>query len=159
MANGQAWDRNDLVDEVNDDQGWTFLLKSPNEKVLATANVFNRVVFFTTFTPTTVEACGTGGGTAKLYAVQMDTGFAAINFSTGEELVDSNDRRVRRVTVGSGIASMPVIVITYPASGDAVATVQTSVVTATTNQELRSNPAPPPSTLKQILYWREVPTF
>jgi hypothetical protein len=52
---------------------------------------------------------------------------------------------------------MPLIVITYPASGDAVATVSTSVVTATTSQELPSKKAPAPASLKRLLYWREMP--
>jgi type IV pilus assembly protein PilY1 len=160
MANGDALDETDLVDATSANpvptQGW-FVRLSSNEKVLAAANVFNKVVFFSTFTPTSVVACGTGGGTAKLYALQMGTGFGAIDFDTGEAFATSDSSRARSVTIGSGIASMPVIVITYPASGDAVATVSTSVVTATTSQELPSKKAPAPASLKRLLYWRELP--
>jgi type IV pilus assembly protein PilY1 len=160
MANGDALDETDLVDVTSANpvatQGWFFRLPS-NEKVLAASNVFNKVVFFSTFTPTSVVACGSGGGAAKLYAIQMDTGFGAVDFNTGDAFATSDSSRARSVTIGSGIASMPVIVITYPASGDAVATVSTSVVTATTSQELPSKKVPAPAALKRLLYWREMP--
>ena len=54
---------------------------------------------------------------------------------------------------------MPVIVINYPPGGDASATVQTSVVTANTDQTVHKNPGPQDFNLKQVLYWREVPRF
>jgi hypothetical protein len=47
--------------------------------------------------------------------------------------------------------SKPVIVIT-----DSGAVITTSVVAATTSQELPANPAPPPNFLRRVLYWREV---
>jgi type IV pilus assembly protein PilY1 len=64
-------------------QGWFFTLGS-SEKVMAAADVFNSVVLFSTYTPTDTAVCGSGGGTAKLYAVQTVTGFAALNFTTGD---------------------------------------------------------------------------
>jgi type IV pilus assembly protein PilY1 len=159
MANGDTLDESDLVDVTTTTAaatgGW-FVRLGGNEKVLAGANIFNKVVFFSTFTPTTVVACGSDGS-AKLYAIQMDTGFGAIDFATGAALAASNASNARSITIGSGIASMPVIVITYPEGGAAQPTISTSVVTATTSQQLPSNPAPPPSALKQLLYWREVP--
>jgi hypothetical protein len=39
---------------------------------------------------------------------------------------------------------------------DTGATISTSVVAATTSQQLPSNPAPPPSYMRRVLYWREV---
>jgi hypothetical protein len=36
------------------------------------------------------------------------------------------------------------------------ATLTTSVVAATTSQQLPSNPTPPPSFMRKVLYWREV---
>jgi type IV pilus assembly protein PilY1 len=131
-------------------QGWFFSL-SPDEKVLAASDVFNKVVFFSTFTPTTVVACGTGGGTAKLYAIQMLTGYGAVDWTDGSELASSDSSNTRSKTIGTGIPSKPVLVIGY--SG---ATVTTSVVAGTTSQQLPSNPAPAPSSLKRLLYWREV---
>ena len=54
-----------------------------NEKVFAAANVFNMDVLFSGFTPTTTVTCTSGGGTAKLYAVQMQSGYAADRLRDG----------------------------------------------------------------------------
>jgi type IV pilus assembly protein PilY1 len=160
MANGSPLTESNLVDVTSTStsapDGWFFRLAS-NEKVLASVNIFNKVVFFSSFTPTSIVACGSGGGAAKLYAIQMDTGFGAMNFATGEVLGTSDASVARGTSTGAGIASMPVIVISYPAGGDATATVQTSVVTANTDQTVHRNPGPQDMNLKQVLYWREVP--
>jgi hypothetical protein len=89
----------------------------------------------------------------------MLTGYAGVDWSTGEAAAitpgDDGDTlstaaAARSIEVGTGIASKPVVVIN--ASG---ATITSSVIAATTDQQLMSNPAPPPA-LKRILYWREV---
>jgi len=61
-----------------------------DEKVLASADVLNRLVLFSTFTPATTVACGTGGGTAQLYGIQMGTGCAGHNYATGDALLVTN---------------------------------------------------------------------
>ena len=53
------------------------------KRYLASSDVFNSVVFFTTFTPRHLAVCGSGGGDAKLYAVNMTTGDAALNLTSG----------------------------------------------------------------------------
>ncbi len=136
---------------VTSSQGWLVQLGT-NEKVVASANVFNKNVFFSGFTPTTTVTCTSGGGTAKLYAVQMDNGYAAMNFSTGAQLTTQVASNARSTTIGSGIASMPVIVITPPTGGG---TATSSAITATSNQQLPNNPVPPPAFLKQVRSWRE----
>src|SRR3989441_2659085 len=131
--------------------GWFFQLGT-NEKVLDPANVFNMDVLFSGFTPTSTVTCTSGGGTAKLYSVQMQTGYAAINFSTGTALTSTGASVTRSTTIGQGIASMPVVIVTPPAgSGSATA----SAITATTNQQLPNNPIPAPGFLKQVRSWRE----
>jgi type IV pilus assembly protein PilY1 len=131
-------------------QGWFFRLAA-DEKALSAADVFNKIVFFSAFTPTNEVLCGSGGGKARLYAVQMTTGYAAIDWATGDALASSDSTKERATMIGSGIASKPIVVINYTGT-----TVTTSVVTATTNEQLASNPAPPPLSLKRIIYWREV---
>ena len=131
--------------------GWFFQLGT-NEKVLDPANVFNMDVLFSGFTPTSTVTCTSGGGTAKLYSVQMQTGYAAINFSTGTALSSTDASVTRSTTIGQGIASMPIVIVTPPSgSGSATA----SAITATTNQQLPSNPIPAPGFLKQVRSWRE----
>jgi hypothetical protein len=134
-------------------QGW-YVQLGTNERVLSTPNVFNYIVYFSTFTPTTTTTvvCGSGGGNANLYAVQMVTGYAALAWSnSGAPLTTTSASVTRSTNIGTGIPSKPVIEIT--GSGT---TISASVITATTSQQLTSNPAPPPSAMRQVLYWREV---
>jgi hypothetical protein len=82
----------------------------------------------------------------------MQTGYAAIDFSTGTALTTTDATVTRSVSIGQGIASMPVVIVTPPAgSGSATA----SAITATTNQQLPNNPIPAPAFLKQVRSWRE----
>jgi type IV pilus assembly protein PilY1 len=154
MANGSPLTEMNLVNVTSTDagatQGWYFLAAN-GEKILSTADIFNWIVFFSTFTPSTTAACGTGGGAAKLYAVQMLTGYAALDWTMGVKLAATNSSVARAKTIGSGIPSSPIMVIS-----ESGASLTTSLVTATTSQQLPSNPVPPPSSMRKILYWREV---
>ena len=155
MSNAAALTESNLADVTSTNgtaaNGWFFQMGT-NEKVFAAANVFNMDVLFSGFTPTSTVTCTSGGGTAKLYSVQMQTGYAAINFSTGAALSSTDATVVRSTTIGQGIASMPVVIVTPPqGSGSATA----SAITATTNQQLPSNPIPAPRFLKQVRSWRE----
>jgi type IV pilus assembly protein PilY1 len=156
MTNGKPLTESDLVDVTTNDadatksRGWFFRLGN-NEKVLSSADVFNKVVFFSSFTPSNIAACGTGVGTAKLYAVQQLTGYAAVDFGLGGALITTNAAAARSKDIGTGIPSKPIIVIS-----ESGATISTSVIAATTSQQLPSNPAPPPSAMRKVLYWREV---
>ena len=155
MSNGAALSESNLVDVTSTNGtptgGWFFTLGT-NEKVLDPANVFNMDVLFSGFTPTSVVTCTSGGGSARLYSVQMTTGYAAIDFGTGAALSSTGASATRSIDIGQGIASMPVVIVTPPAgSGSATA----SAITATTNQQLPNNPIPAPAFLKQIRSWRE----
>jgi type IV pilus assembly protein PilY1 len=153
MTNGSALTESSLLDVTSTNgtvtQGW-YVRVGTSEKVLASADVFNKIVYFSTFTPTTTSACGSGGGTAKLYAVQQLTGYAAVDWSSGTALASSNATLARAKTIGTGIPSRPIMVIT-----ESGATLTTSVIAATTSQQLPSNPAPPPNSMRRVLYWRE----
>jgi type IV pilus assembly protein PilY1 len=154
MTNGSVLTESNLVDVTSSNKtatnGWYFMLGT-NEKALASADVFNKVVFFSTFIPTSTSSCSSGGGEAKLYAVQMVSGYAAVDFSTGVALVTTDASKTRSKSIGAGIPSKPVIVLT-----ESGATISTSVIAATTNQQLPSNPAPPPSSMRHVLYWRDM---
>jgi type IV pilus assembly protein PilY1 len=157
MANGATLTESNLVDVTTSNaqptQGWYVRLLGSGEKVLAASNVFNMNVFFSSFTPDSTVTCTGGGGTAKLYAVQVQSGYAAINFSTGTALASPNASSTRSRDIGHGIASMPVVVITPP--GTPGGTPESSVITATSNQELPNNRVPPPALLKQVRSWHE----
>ena len=155
MTNGATLTESSLANVTSSNAsaaaGWFFLMGT-NEKVLAPANVFNMDVLFSGFTPTAVVTCTSGGGTAKLYSVQMNTGYAAMNFSTGHALTSTDATVARGITIGSGIASMPVVIVTPPAGSGAASA---AAITATTNQQLPSTPVPAPPFLKQVRSWRE----
>ncbi|HTU03540.1 MAG TPA: PilC/PilY family type IV pilus protein, partial [Candidatus Sulfotelmatobacter sp.] len=156
MANGSALSEANLVDITSNNgtpiQGWYMQLTGANERVLSSANVFNSIVYFSSFTPTTATTCGAGGGNANLYAVQMVTGYAAVNWAnSGVPLTSSSASQTRSTQIGSGIPSKPVIIVT-----DSGTSVSASVITATTSQQMANDPTPAPSTMRKTVYWKEV---
>ncbi|MDH4321052.1 MAG: PilC/PilY family type IV pilus protein [Desulfobulbaceae bacterium] len=101
-------------------KGWYYPL-AESEKVLGETTVYYKVLYFSTFTPST-DACAPGGY-AKLYALKYKTGCAAIDF---DESVAGLERSL---TIGTGIPSKPVFVIRDNAgsSGGSNVTILTSV--------------------------------
>lgn len=104
------------------------------EKVLASALAFNKVAYYTTFTPntsTSTDPCSPGNlGVSRLYAVDYKTGEAVLNFYGGNDTeattdnarARSDDGKVlrdddRTVELGVGIPSGLVVIM--PPSGDA----------------------------------------
>jgi len=130
-------------------QGW-FVPLANNEKVLASADVFNSVVFFTSFTPTSGAVCGGGGGDAKLYSVNITTGDAAIDLALGSVLNAGTAVLASGISIGSGIPSRPIIIMS-PSGNRATP----YVVTGTTNQQI-TNTQVPQITLRRVVGWREV---
>ncbi len=157
MTNANTLTESDLLEIDSNDttvstsiQGWYFTLASA-EKVLAAADTFNGTVFFTTFTPDSGsgDVCGSGGGTAKLFAVKLESGFAALDFTSDDnEALTSNYVGTSRWTkIGDGIPSKPAVMINPNGNP--------SVITGTTSQQISSEKVPyPPFT--QLLGWREV---
>jgi type IV pilus assembly protein PilY1 len=130
-------------------QGW-YLPLANNEKVLAAADVFNFVVLFTTFTPVTAAVCGTGGGDAKLYAINMSTGDAAINLSTGAALAAGQSALAAAKGIGTGIPSKPIVIMSQ--SGNKA---NPYIITGTTNQQI-ANTQIPQIAVRRLVGWREV---
>jgi Tfp pilus tip-associated adhesin PilY1 len=98
----------DLQSETGDvdgnghvDQGW-YIQLATGEKVLEEGTVFYKTFYFTTFTPNSDPCVPEGVG--KLYALQYKTGAAVLTFGGANP--------TRSVTVGGGIPSKPVTVIT-----------------------------------------------
>lgn len=121
-----------------------------NEKVLATADVFNSVVLFTTFTPTTAAVCGGGGGDAKLYSINMTTGDAALNLANGTALVPGTAALTMAKTIGSGIPSKPIVIMSQSGNKGTP-----YVISGTTNQQI-SNTQIPLVAIRRLVGWREV---
>jgi type IV pilus assembly protein PilY1 len=130
-------------------QGWYVPLAS-NEKVLAASDVFNFVVLFTTFTPVTAAVCGTGGGDAKLYAINMSTGDAAIDLTTGAVLAAGQSALAAAKGIGTGIPSKPIVIMSQ--SGNRA---NPYIITGTTNQQI-ANTQIPQIAVRRLVGWREV---
>jgi type IV pilus assembly protein PilY1 len=130
-------------------QGWYVPLAS-NEKVLASSDVFNSIVLFTTFTPVTAAVCGTGGGDAKLYAINMSTGDAALDLTTGAVLAAGQSALTAAKTIGTGIPSKPIVIMSQ--SGNRATPY---VITGTTNQQI-ANTQIPQIAVRRLVGWREV---
>jgi type IV pilus assembly protein PilY1 len=153
MTQGSYFQESSLTDTTSGSgtvtQGFYIILGS-NEKVLAAVDVFASAVFFTTYTPSTAVQCGGGSGTAKLYAVNLTTGAAAIDLTTGGVLPVGAAAIASARTIGSGIPSRPVVVIDQNGNVG-----NPYVITGTTNQQITNTPLPAIST-KRLIGWREV---
>lgn len=121
--------------QLNDssEYGWLIRLdQDAGEKVLAPALVFNKVTYYTTYTPLgtgAVDPCTPGDlGQSRLYATDYKTGEAVFNFYTGNDTQENTNSRAsvdnyvlrredRSKDLGVGIPSGLVMVI--DASGDA----------------------------------------
>ncbi|MHB1679130.1 MAG: pilus assembly protein [bacterium] len=101
---------------VNSADGW-YITLSPGEKVTSAPTVYDGIVYFTTFTPSSVQnACGYG--TSNLYAVSYLNGGGTILVSTSGTITIINNAAAssgaaQSTFIGSGVASAPVISNNY----------------------------------------------
>jgi type IV pilus assembly protein PilY1 len=136
---------------VNDStkKGWFFILAKASdrlEKVLAKPMVFNRLVYFTTYTYTqTSDPCSVLGE-ARLYIVEYLSGGGALTVDEMSDLAGTAGDRSTKF--GVGIPSSPVIRVD--------ATGKASVIIGSTSGQVYSASAFSPSSNKQFLYWREI---
>jgi type IV pilus assembly protein PilY1 len=153
MTNGSTLIESSLTDLSSGtgsiSQGW-YLPLANNEKVLAASDVFNSIAFFTTFTPATAAVCGTGGGDAKLYSINMTTGDAALDLTTGAVLGSGTAALTMAQTIGTGIPSKPIVIMSQ--SGNRAVPY---VISGTTNQQISEIQVPQVS-VRRIVGWREV---
>ena len=148
MTNGTALNESNLVNSTAGtaiSQGWYLLMRS-NEKVLSAATAFNDVVFFSTYTSSTVTVCENPTGTGALWAVNMLTGRAGVDFGTHQYITNPTAGQTRYKDIGGGIPSKPVI---SPGSGG------DSVVTGTSDGQLDRETLPRMAR-RRVRYWREV---
>jgi len=101
-------------ESIDNGMGWYIDLENPGEKVVSSPIIFDKVVYFTTFTPSVETTSGAdlcfqhGSGTSRLYALDYTTGNAAIDFN-GDGNITKEDRSK---AIGSGIPSQPVVFVT-----------------------------------------------
>jgi type IV pilus assembly protein PilY1 len=129
--------------------GWYLRLEKStqkSEKVLAKPVVFNKVVYFTTYTYSAVANSCSTVDEGRLYLVEYLSGAGAFELKDLSALERSSSQRLK--TIGTGVPSNPVI--TVDGKGKA------SVTIGTTSDHFFSAQIFSPSKSKEILYWREV---
>jgi len=111
-----------MLTSIQAKYGWFLALdknKKDNnygDKCLASPVVYNRVVYFTTFSPNIGEItdpCFIGEGTGTLYALNYQTGEAALNLDLtndtgGDVVIGASDRRMK---IGTAIPSGLVVTV------------------------------------------------
>jgi type IV pilus assembly protein PilY1 len=136
------------------DQGWYVRLvddidQAVGEKVLAQGVVFYKTFYITTFTPND-DPC-VPGGDGKLYALSHLTGSAVLDF-------DNDSNSDRSTTVGGGIPSKPVMLITKTGTKllVSVGSANPDAASPSTGAGIRNiNPLLPPINFF-YKYWKEV---
>lgn len=122
LQTGTEEEKSTILSQLSSGSGWFIHLENSGEKVLAPAVVFNRVTYFTTFSPTPEGAggdpCYVGEGTARVYIMEYRTGNAVFNLDTyndeGGIVLAKTDR-----SKWIGTAMPSGVVVTY-ISGQAV---------------------------------------
>jgi Tfp pilus tip-associated adhesin PilY1 len=122
-------------------QGWRIPLTGTGEKVLGDADLYNGVVYFTSFTPAGTDLCSQSG-VAKLYEAQYTGGDAY-----------SGSAYTSTTLAGVGIPSAPVVSIGPGGSPNLYVTVSG----AGSTDAVILNPKNPPGSgnAPKIRYWRD----
>jgi type IV pilus assembly protein PilY1 len=115
--------KNDVLNQLKEKNGWYIILENTSEKSLATPVVFYKTAYFTTFTASSDtyvgDPCYVGEGTARLYALKYNSGNAIFNLDltndVGGTVISKTDRSL---IMGTAIPSG--VIITF-IGGTAVA--------------------------------------
>ncbi len=90
--------------------GWYINLAGSGEKIMSDATVFGGVVYFTSYVPPSGGDPCSQAGAANLYGVNFKTGAGVLSPSSGIGGSSSTSTTpVRSVTIGTGIATTPVV--------------------------------------------------
>lgn len=110
---GSEEEKKSIRTSLDTGNGWYIDMENAGEKIVSTPLVYNKVVYFTTFIPNATASesvCGgSGAGVARLYAVDYKNGEAVFKDFDGNSQLTKEDR-VK--TIGSGIPSEPMLVVT-----------------------------------------------
>jgi type IV pilus assembly protein PilY1 len=106
-------DKNAILEQLRTGNGWFIKLDSTiGEKSLSPPVVFNKIAYFTTFSPTsegaTGDPCYVGEGTARVYILEYNTGNAMYNLDltndVGGTVIAKNDRsKIIGTAIPSGV--------------------------------------------------------
>ena len=106
-------DKDAILEQLRTGNGWFIKLNSAiGEKSLSPPVVFNKIAYFTTFSPTPEGAggdpCYVGEGTARVYILQYNTGNAMFNLDlvndVGGTVISKDDRsKIIGTAIPSGV--------------------------------------------------------
>jgi type IV pilus assembly protein PilY1 len=150
-----------ILDALNGSYGWYISLdEAAGRKILSSPTVFNKVAYFTAFTPNSAasDPCRPGNlGNSRLYAVDYKNGAAVMNYDkSNDSLVTTNplatttpgqvlQRSDRSTALGAGIPSGMVILIAP--SGDPQALIGVGGIIAGVKPKKGGSVIP--------IYWRQ----
>jgi type IV pilus assembly protein PilY1 len=105
------------LDSIKTGYGWYIILdKQQGEKCLATPMVYNKIAYFTSFSPSSgsvTDPCFIGEGTATLYGVNYGTGEAILNLDLTNDVGGTvvKSKTDRSTTIGTAIPSGVVVTV------------------------------------------------
>ena len=116
VQDGNQEEQEEIKGQIAERKGWMMRLPNAGEKVVSTPLLFNKVLYFTTFTPGTTGTtpCEASGdlGTARLYAVDYQNAGARINFATNWTNPGGLDIHDRSIVIGHSIPTAPRLTVT-----------------------------------------------
>jgi len=111
--------QNQTLQNLNNLNGWFITLENKGEKSLASPLIYSRVIYYTTFTPSSPnvgDICDLGEGTGRVYALQYKTGMAMFNYDLENDIPGTPPTEIvyktdRSMEIGGGIPSQIVLAI------------------------------------------------
>ncbi len=136
--------------------GWYVNLAGSGEKILSDATVFGGVVYFTTYVPPSGGDPCTQAGSANLYGLNFTTGAGVLTTDGGGGGGGGEVTPVRSLTIGTGIATTPVV--SFKPLGamppDLYVTVSGGAGSSASTTRVNFNP-PTLANRANILYWKD----
>ena len=113
LYSGSEEDKKEAAADLAAAHGWRMDLKGNGEKSLSSSVTISGKVLFTTFSPEgDLVQCGFSRGTGRLYAVDLFTGGAAVDFNNDGTIDQTDGGEERFAIIGSLIPETPTIVVT-----------------------------------------------
>ena len=144
-------------DAIGKPHGWFFNLPGLGQKVLSDATVFGGVAYFTIYVPPQGSDPCSQSGEAKLYGVNFTTGAGVLTASSSSSVGSTSTTPVRSITIGTGIATTPVV--SFKPLGamppDLYVTVSGGAGSSASTTRVNFDP-PTLSNRTNLLYWKDL---
>ena len=140
-----------VYDATNKPTGYRISLPGQGQKILAEPTVFGGVAYFTSFTPGQANDPCDQAGDASLNAVNFTTGAGVFTPTTANP-------NPRQMSIGSGIASAPILSLkpggTSGSAADLYVTVSGGGLSSSSTQKINFDP-PGVSNRTNMIYWKD----